>query len=894
MNNTIKKQENNNLILQHNNYGEWKDSKNNNAYSESENFYSIVIPTMWFSDKISVMLPIYEKSEFVKEVIIIDNRPSKKIDLSQYSKIRYYTKGENIFVNPAWNWGYSLSNYKLILANDDIIIEDFDLMMKMISESDFDIIGVSLEIKNDIPKIKRLFDEKFPANSFGCFMYIKNYIYIPEQLKIWYGDNIQFKYNKKRGILKNIKIETNQSETLNNKENIENLRKNIAYKDTIFYKEIKNINIEKINILIRTSGRPNYFKKCIESIRNYYPYAKLHITIDNFNDLKYIKENVFDFEYNYYLLNKETIENICKKISIERNLFIYNWYFNVIRPFLNGWCFILDDDDELLMTPKFNKDNIENIYLYKVNIIKKVVPSNENFKKFPVLNDISGIGIIFHSSKMINWLPQRGGDYSFISTLYKTSNPVWIDEILSKTQTGGNIGKRNDLEIIDINEKKKISVNIATYPNRKKSFIKCISNLLKIDIIDIIRVYLNEYTKIPNDFPFNDKIEYLIGKTDLKDSGKFFWSNDLKNEYYFTLDDDLIYSEYFFEEHIKLLQEYKNEIFVTLHGKEMVEKPLLFNDCKKSFHCLRNVDENSWVNNPGTGVMLFDNSKFSIPINWFKYHGMADLYIALYCQKNKIPIICRKHEKNELYYLKDLINETLFDKRNILNKKHQKILEQIETWKLYKKIKFNSNEYWENRHKSKMNSGNGSYGILAEYKANIINEFIEKNNIKNIIDFGCGDGNQLSKYICKNYIGLDISKTIIKQCKEKFKNDYSKEFYLIDEYKDKKSELCLSIDVVYHLVEDEVFKKYMKNLFNSSDKFVIIYSSNGDLNYNFSEHIRDRNFTDWIEQNIPEFKLINKIENKYKFKSDLDDSKNTSISDFYFYKKSEINYLRNH
>ena len=47
-------------------------------------FYSLVIPTMWCSDKIFRMLPIYDKSEYIKEIIIIDNDFSKKPDLSLY------------------------------------------------------------------------------------------------------------------------------------------------------------------------------------------------------------------------------------------------------------------------------------------------------------------------------------------------------------------------------------------------------------------------------------------------------------------------------------------------------------------------------------------------------------------------------------------------------------------------------------------------------------------------------------------------------------------------------------------------------------------------------------------------------------------------------------------
>ena len=91
---------------------------------KNEEKISIIIPTMWRSDKILKMLPIYEKCDLVKEVIIIDNDPKLTPDLKPYSKILYYTNGENIYVNPAWNLGYTLSSNQVILANDDIIIND--------------------------------------------------------------------------------------------------------------------------------------------------------------------------------------------------------------------------------------------------------------------------------------------------------------------------------------------------------------------------------------------------------------------------------------------------------------------------------------------------------------------------------------------------------------------------------------------------------------------------------------------------------------------------------------------------------------------------------------------------------------------------------------------------
>lgn len=74
--------------------------------------------------------------------------------------------------------------------------------------------------------------------------------------------------------------------------------------------------------------------------------------------------------------------------------------------------------------------------------------------------------------------------------------------------------------------------------------------------------------------------------------------------------------------------------------------------------------------------------------------------------------------------------------------------------------------YWENRYLKGGTSGKGSYNKLAKFKANIINLFITQYQINSVIDFGCGDGNQLQFANYPYYIGLDISKTAISMCKK--------------------------------------------------------------------------------------------------------------------------------
>lgn len=196
----------------------------------------------------------------------------------------------------------------------------------------------------------------------------------------------------------------------------------------------------------------------------------------------------------------------------------------------------------------------------------------------------------------------------------------------------------------------------------------------------------------------------------------------------------------------------------------------------------------------------------------------------------------------------------------------------------------NSEHYWIDRYNKGGNSGKGSYDRLALFKAEVINNLITAYDINSIIDFGCGDGNQLSYLLKRNYIGFDISPVCVMDCQADYPH-YT--FRLMKEYNNQTAELTMSLDVIYHLLEDEVFDKYMTRLFAASTKFVIIYSSNHTDNENMAEWVKHRKFTDWVEANAKDYELFKEVKNKYPYIKGMNSRKarNTSVSDFYIYKK---------
>ena len=191
---------------------------------------------------------------------------------------------------------------------------------------------------------------------------------------------------------------------------------------------------------------------------------------------------------------------------------------------------------------------------------------------------------------------------------------------------------------------------------------------------------------------------------------------------------------------------------------------------------------------------------------------------------------------------------------------------------------FNSSKYWEKRYQKGGNSGSGSYFLIEKFKTDTINEFLSNHKINSAIDFGCGDGNQIKNINYKEYLGLDVSKSAIALCNKLYKDKKNYTFKVLHDYNNEKADLSLSLDVIYHLIEDEVYISYMDMLFSSSKVYVVIYSSNTNKNLaNRGQHYFNRKFSDLIEKKYNTFKLYQFIENK---------DKTLSGADFYIYKNT--------
>lgn len=171
-----------------------------------------------------------------------------------------------------------------------------------------------------------------------------------------------------------------------------------------------------------------------------------------------------------------------------------------------------------------------------------------------------------------------------------------------------------------------------------------------------------------------------------------------------------------------------------------------------------------------------------------------------------------------------------------------------------------SGEYWRVRYRLGGDSGEGSGGVSAAYKAQVLNAFVRGQCVTNVIEFGCGDGRQLELAAYPRYLGVDISPDAVDWCRQRFAGDGDKQFALLNEYEGQTADLSLSLDVLFHLVEDEVYFEYLDRLFNAGRRFVVVYSTSTDSAPRTLRHVRHRPVETDIATRFPGFERLAEVE----------------------------------
>lgn len=177
-----------------------------------------------------------------------------------------------------------------------------------------------------------------------------------------------------------------------------------------------------------------------------------------------------------------------------------------------------------------------------------------------------------------------------------------------------------------------------------------------------------------------------------------------------------------------------------------------------------------------------------------------------------------------------------------------------------KQIEYTPAGYWERRYRDGRTSGAGSEGDEGAYKAAYLSQFIADHDVKTVVDWGCGDGQVLELVDLHDaqYIGVDISPLMI----ARLRNDEAFPgprylFHTIESFSTgtrTQLELALSFDVLFHFPDDRDYGEYLLRLFQSAEKYVMIYATNY-AGGRTARHVYRREFTPDIAELFPDWEL---------------------------------------
>lgn len=161
-------------------------------------------------------------------------------------------------------------------------------------------------------------------------------------------------------------------------------------------------------------------------------------------------------------------------------------------------------------------------------------------------------------------------------------------------------------------------------------------------------------------------------------------------------------------------------------------------------------------------------------------------------------------------------------------------------------MNMNGVAWWETWYAAGGDAGPGSRDEQAQWKADFVNRFVQEHQIISLFDYGCGSGEQACLLRVSQYVGYEPSPTARNRAKARCLNDPTRTFSGTPI--GHTAELALSMDVLYHLLADWEHDSYLKNLFASATRYVLIYTTR-DSSHDFPDHIRHRPPpADWTEQ----------------------------------------------
>jgi hypothetical protein len=192
---------------------------------------------------------------------------------------------------------------------------------------------------------------------------------------------------------------------------------------------------------------------------------------------------------------------------------------------------------------------------------------------------------------------------------------------------------------------------IATLPERARLLSRALHSLRPQ--VDRLHVYLNGHEEPPEYAHLADEV--IRSSTNEGAERKLWWAEQWDG-IYLSCDDDFIYPPDYVERMVAEVERWRGRAIVTAHGRT-------FHTATRRARRLGNILEGSrggfwertsgrWINYAGTGVAAWDASKIKVPSAWPR-RNMVDLQLALWAQRNRVPMWLQPHPPNTFVRLNE-------------------------------------------------------------------------------------------------------------------------------------------------------------------------------------------------------------------------------------------------
>ena len=135
---------------------------------------------------------------------------------------------------------------------------------------------------------------------------------------------------------------------------------------------------------------------------------------------------------------------------------------------------------------------------------------------------------------------------------------------------------------------------------------------------------------------------------------------------------------------IAKLQRYNNEVVVGVHGVIFPDRiKRFFQEDRKGWSFREELKDDKFVNLLGTGTVAYHFSLLKLDIKDFETKGMVDIWLAVICKKENIPMVT---VSRECMWLKDQNTNSPNLHEEFMNddKIQTKIIKKYEPWNIKK------------------------------------------------------------------------------------------------------------------------------------------------------------------------------------------------------------------